>query len=134
MGPSTHLFAEWQYPRVDCRLTAGKSKHYFDLKLDLLLYSCIVATLSSNMDLNLWATSKHYLKGDWPKVEPIPIQHYCEILTFYRFLNLRHTSWILWRLQTKINSQLPWFCKRRWFVSDYTLKKGKEFLPSAFRH
>lgn len=30
--------------------------------------SCILATLSSNMDLTLWTAAKNCLKGEWTKV------------------------------------------------------------------
>ena len=50
------------------------SKHLcLTFELILLVYSCVVATLSSNMDLNLWTANKHHLKGDWPKVERISL-------------------------------------------------------------
>lgn len=29
---------------------------------------CVLAMLSSNMDLTLWVAGKNYLKGEWPKV------------------------------------------------------------------
>ncbi|CAA7270424.1 unnamed protein product [Cyclocybe aegerita] len=41
---------------------------------------CIFATLTSNMDLNLWTATKNYLKGEWIK---------------FRLSKLRHTSQIV---------------------------------------
>jgi hypothetical protein len=53
-------------------------------------YSCIVATLSSNMDLNLWTANKHYLKGEWLKVEAHPTPTtYHDTLIFFSFLLLK---------------------------------------------
>ncbi|KDR79253.1 hypothetical protein GALMADRAFT_93153 [Galerina marginata CBS 339.88] len=32
---------------------------------------CVYATLSSNMDVNLWAAGKNYLKGEWVKISDV---------------------------------------------------------------
>lgn len=66
--PLTLRSAILHFHPADSRRMRGKFFPLNFLHALYIFYSCLLATLSSNMDLTVWASGKNYLKGEWSNV------------------------------------------------------------------
>lgn len=48
--------------------SVGRFAHSLYRYLSLIQDSCILATLSSNLEVQLWAPKSHAYRGEWTKV------------------------------------------------------------------